>query len=89
MKDDDFDYDDYGVGYTTSQHPPVEDGYVRLYEDHTGRSYKDITEEEYEKIQNSDFMKIFNEEFRKEVDTDIVEKMKEIYQEMLDNKKEL
>jgi len=50
--------------------PPVEKGFVRIYEFLHG--YEDITEEEYEKQYNSTEVKILEDEIRKEIDKEII-----------------
>lgn len=81
------DFDNFGVDYTISQHPPVKEGYVRLYEDHTGRYYKDVTEEEYEALMSDSFLQALREETTKELDTEIIDFVKK-FKEDLDKGKE-
>ena len=52
--------------------PPVKEGYVRIFEDHTGRWYKDITQEEYDAMTNDPLYKILVDEMVKEIDKEII-----------------
>lgn len=64
------------------EHPPVKEGYVRMYEDHTGRYYTDITIEEYESQKDDPFLQILNEEIRKELDNDLLDKIRNAAKEL-------
>jgi hypothetical protein len=60
-------------------HPPVKEGYVRIYEDHTGRWYTDVLESELVPDENTlegQFAKIFWEEVRKETDLQVLEEIR-------------
>ena len=59
-------------------HPPVKEGYIRIYEDHTGRGYKDVLESEVTPDENTPegmLTKIFWDEFRREIDLDLLEEI--------------
>lgn len=53
--------------------PPVEEGYVRVFEDHTYRWYTDYTQEEYDAMINDPLAVILREEVQKEIDKEIIE----------------
>ncbi len=50
--------------------PPVKEGYVRIYDDHTGRNYQDILESDLKDDGSVEWelMKILQEEITKEFD---------------------
>ena len=55
---------------------PLKEGYVRLYEDHTGRWYEDVTIEEnkkrIEEMNNDPLYQILMEEIQKEINSEVV-----------------
>jgi len=56
----------------------IPEGHIRLYTDHTCRWYEDITFEEYKRRSEIDdpLWDILQEEVRKEIDKDIIEKIR-------------
>lgn len=57
-------------------HPPVKEGYIRIYEDHTGRWYTDVLESELV-VDETTFEGIFWEEVQKECDLQVIEKIRD------------
>ena len=56
-------------------HPPVKEGFVRVYEDQFERNYHDYPQEEIDALANDPLASILWEEIQKEVNRDIIEKM--------------
>jgi len=58
----------------------LENGMIRVYEDHTGRFYKDYTHEEYDAMiqayNNDLLMQTLHEEIRKEIFLEIEKSIK-------------
>lgn len=59
---------------------PLKDGYIRVYEDHTGRWFKDYTQEEYDEEFNSFEMQVFRDIIQEEINKEIIQKMKQYEQ---------
>jgi hypothetical protein len=57
-------------------HTPVKEGYVRIYDDQFERNYTDYTKEEVESWANDPLASILWQEIQKEVNKDIIEKMR-------------
>ena len=65
-----------------NEEDPVKEGYVRIYEDHTGRWYQDVLESELIPDENTlegMLYKILCDEVRKEIDSDMSNNMKNMY----------
>lgn len=65
----------------TEDLPPVPEGYVRIFEDHTGRWYEDIPQAEYDRrvaeALNDPFLRLLREEIDAEIDREIIASIKE------------
>ena len=61
---------------------PVKPGYTRIYTDHTGRWYKDYTQAEIDEMNDDPFLKILREEIQKEVDKELIDQTKKIWESM-------
>jgi len=59
-----------------ASHPPVKEGYTRIYEDHTYRNYQDFSPEEMKQMFDDPLLKIVREEVQKEINKEIVSKIK-------------
>lgn len=59
------DFDEHG-------HPKVQEGFVRVYTDHTGRWYKDFTQEELDELANDPILKILAEEVQAELNAEFM-----------------
>lgn len=60
----------------SSDEPPVPEGHVRVYTDHTGRWYEDIPQADYDRMveasRNDPLMQILKAEIQAEIDREIV-----------------
>lgn len=70
-------------------HKPVKPGYVRVYDDQFERNYTDYTEEQMAEMAKDPFLTILREEIRKEINKDIIEKLRKAknYGNIDDNRK--
>ena len=64
--------------YDDMKEMPPKPGYTRIYEDHTGRNWTDYSPEEMEEMANDPFVKLLREEIQKEINRDIVEKLRDV-----------
>lgn len=68
-----------GKNYTEFTDTPVPNGYIRIYEDHTGRFYQDIPEFVDDGSPEAELFKILKEEIQKEI---LEEEVKELLERM-------
>lgn len=59
-------------------HTPVKKGFVRIYEDQFERNYQDYPQEEVDALANDPLGSILWEEIQKEINQDIIEKLRKV-----------
>ena len=57
-------------------HPPIAEGYIRVYDDHTCRWFTDFTEAEIDEMNNDPFMKILRECITEEINKEVVAELR-------------
>jgi len=56
-------------------HPPIPEGYTRIYDDHTHRNFQDFSVEEIEEMRNDPLMKILRECITEEINKEIIKEL--------------
>jgi hypothetical protein len=70
------------MNYTEFTDTSVPDGYIRIYDDHTGRSTIDIPEFVDDGSPEAELFKILQEEIQKELLKEEVKELKELLERM-------
>lgn len=66
--------------------PPVQEGYTRIFMDHTGRWYKDFSPEEMEEYRNDPLMKEINRVVTEQIDKELIQQILDTYRGMAEEK---